>query len=123
MFIWDATPNQFSKSKTMGDGNDSPNDTITNGNNETFRVMATTPNGDTIKIDSDQLIVSIGREPNTHSLDLEKTGVTVNEEGFVKVDEYLETTKKGVFAIGDVVGKYQFKHSANLELNTHTTTS
>ena len=110
-----CNPQSVFKIKINGDGNDSPNDTITNGNNETFRVMATTPNGDTIKIDSDQLIVSIGREPNTRSLDLEKTGVTVNGKGFVKVDEYLETTKKGVFAIGDVVGKYQFKHSANLE--------
>jgi mycothione reductase len=109
-------PQSVSKVKNNGDdGNDGPNNAITNCNDETFRVMATTPDGDTIKIDSDQLIVSIGREPNTHSLDLEKTGVTVNEGGFVKVDEYLETTKKGVFAIGDVVGKYQFKHSANLE--------
>ncbi len=108
-------PQSVLKVKNNCDGNDGPNDAITNGNDETFRVLATTPDGDTIKIDSDSLIVSIGREPNTHSLDLEKTGVTVNEGGFVKVDEYLETAKKGVFAIGDVVGKYQFKHSANLE--------
>jgi dihydrolipoamide dehydrogenase len=108
-------PQTVFKIKNNGNGNDSPNDTITNGNNEVFRVMATTPDGNTIKVDSDQLIVSTGREPNTHSLDLEKTGVIVNEDGFIKVDEFLETTNKGVFAIGDAVGRYQFKHSANLE--------
>lgn len=108
-------PQTVIKVKINGEGNDKFIDTITNYNNEAFRVMATTPEGNTIEIDSDQLIVSIGREPNTKSLDLEKTGVNVNEEGFIKVDEYLETTRKGVFAIGDVVGRYQFKHSANLE--------
>ena len=117
-----CNPQSVFKIKINDGGNDKFKDTITNYNNEAFRVMATTPNGDTIKIDSDQLIVSIGREPNTRSLG-EKTGVTGNQGGFVKVDEYLETKKKGVFAIGDVVGKYQFKHSETLKLNTHTTTS
>ena len=110
-----CNPQSVFKIKSNVYGNDNPNNTITNIDNGTFRVMATTPDGDTINIDSDQLIVSTGREPNTHSLDLEKTGVTVNGKGFIKVDEYLETTKKGIFAVGDAVGKYQFKHSANLE--------
>jgi mycothione reductase len=108
-------PQTVFKVKVNGDGNDKFKDTVTNYNKETFRVMAATPDGNTIEIDSDQLIVSTGREPNTKSLDLEKTGVMVNEGGFIKVDEYIETTRKGVFAIGDVVGRYQFKHSANLE--------
>jgi dihydrolipoamide dehydrogenase len=108
-------PQTVFKFKSNGNGNDKFKDTITNYNNEAFRVMAATPEGNIIEIDSDQLIVSTGREPNTKSLDLEKTGVMINEEGFIKVDEYLETTRKGVFAIGDVVGRYQFKHSANLE--------
>jgi dihydrolipoamide dehydrogenase len=48
-------------------------------------------------------------------LDLEKTGVKVDEKGFIIVDQYLETSTPGIFAIGDVVGKYQFKHNANHE--------
>jgi dihydrolipoamide dehydrogenase len=109
-----CNPQTVSKIKSNGGGSNTHNGII-NGNNDTFRVMATSPDGNTIEVDSDQLIVSIGREPNAPSLDLEKTGVTVNEKGFIKVDQYLETTNKGVFAIGDAVGKYQFKHSANLE--------
>lgn len=80
-----------------------------------FQVMATKDDGTIIRVDSDQLIVSTGREPNSSILKLEKTGVQVNDQGFIKVDEYLETTMAGIFAIGDVVGRYQFKHNANLE--------
>jgi mycothione reductase len=53
--------------------------------------------------------------PNSPSLDLQRTGVKVNEKGFVIVDEYLETNVKGIFALGDVVGHFQFKHNANHE--------
>jgi mycothione reductase len=68
-----------------------------------------------IELDSDQLLVAVGRVPNTNSLDLEKTGVKLDEKGFIIVDEYLETNVKGIFALGDIVGRYQFKHSANHE--------
>ncbi len=82
---------------------------------ETFHIIAKNTDGDTIKVESDQLIIATGRIPNTSFLNLEKTGVKVNEKGFIIVDEYLETTKKGIFALGDVVGRYQFKHNSNLE--------
>jgi mycothione reductase len=82
---------------------------------ETFHIIAKNADGETIKVESDQLIVATGRIPNTPFLNLEKTGVKVNEKGFIMVDEYLETTKKGIFALGDVVGRYQFKHNSNLE--------
>ena len=39
----------------------------------------------------------------------------IDEKGFVKVDPYLETTQKGVYALGDCVGNYLFRHSANFE--------
>ena len=82
---------------------------------ESFHIIAKNADGETIKVESDQLIVATGRIPNTPFLNLEKTGVKVNEKGFIMVDEYLETTKKGIFALGDVVGRYQFKHNSNLE--------
>jgi dihydrolipoamide dehydrogenase len=82
----------------------------------TFQVTAKKRNEESIvQVDSDQLIVSTGRVPNINRLSLDKTGVEVNESGFIKVDKYLETTTPGIFAIGDVVGRYQFKHNANLE--------
>ena len=43
------------------------------------------------------------------------TGVEIDQRGFVKTDEYLETSVPGIWALGDIVGKYLLKHSANLE--------
>jgi dihydrolipoamide dehydrogenase len=37
------------------------------------------------------------------------------DESFIITDEYLETSVKGIFALGDAVGKYQFKHNTNYE--------
>jgi mycothione reductase len=84
-------------------------------NKSIFHIVAKNKMGKLLELDSDQVLVSAGRVPNTHSLDLETTGVNINEKGFIMVNEYLETTMKGIFALGDVVGRYQFKHNANLE--------
>lgn len=63
----------------------------------------------------DVLLLATGRRPNTDVLDVEKTDVKTDENGFVIVDKYMQTSQKGIWALGDVVGKYQFKHCANLE--------
>src|SRR5574341_2110557 len=63
----------------------------------------------------DTLLVATGRKPNTDILNVKATNVEVNERGFVKVNEYLETSVPGIWAIGDIAGVYMFKHSANLE--------
>jgi len=64
---------------------------------------------------SDRILVAAGRIPNSDRLDLDKTGVRVDGRGFVVTDEYLETNVKGIYALGDAVGHYLFRHSANLE--------
>ena len=69
----------------------------------------------TKKIISDLLLVAAGRIPNTDLLDVKKTNVETNEKGFIKTNEYLETTAKNIWALGDIAGKFLFKHSANLE--------
>jgi mycothione reductase len=86
-----------------------------NNDEKRFYVIAKNKEGKSIELESDQLLVSIGRIPNTDLLDLDKTRVKVNENGFIVVNEYLETTAKGIFALGDIVGRYQFKHNSNLE--------
>lgn len=50
----------------------------------------------------DQVLVAIGRQPNTASLGLDKTNVAVDEQGFIVASDYLETTQTGIYAIGDV---------------------
>jgi dihydrolipoamide dehydrogenase len=87
-----------------------------NSDERLFRILAKNKtSGKTIEVDSDQLVVGTGREVNSSILNLEKTGVYVDKYGFIIVDENLETTTPGIFALGDVVGKYQFKQSATLE--------
>lgn len=51
----------------------------------------------------DQVIWAIGRQPTTDKINIAATGVELNEEGFVKVDEYQNTTAKGVYAVGDII--------------------
>jgi dihydrolipoamide dehydrogenase len=58
----------------------------------------------------DQLIVSIGRAPNTVGIGLEATGVNVDDRGFIVVDEFLRTNVPGVFAAGDVVDTPALAH-------------
>lgn len=66
-------------------------------------------------LESDQLLVAAGRSPNSDLLEVEKTGVKTDGKGFIMTDEYLETSVKGIYALGDAVGHYLFRHSANLE--------
>ena len=66
-------------------------------------------------IETDALLIAVGRVPNTDTLDVAKTGIDVDEAGYVKADEYLETSAPGIWALGDIVGRYLLKHSANLE--------
>ncbi|MTW38269.1 FAD-dependent oxidoreductase, partial [Streptococcus pneumoniae] len=51
-----------------------------------------------------QVIWAIGRRPNVDSLELEKAGVTLNQRGFIQVDEYQNTVVDGIYALGDVTG-------------------
>ena len=52
-----------------------------------------------------QVIWAIGRRPNVDGLELEKAGVTLNERGFIQVDEYQNTVVDGIYALGDVTGE------------------
>jgi pyruvate/2-oxoglutarate dehydrogenase complex dihydrolipoamide dehydrogenase (E3) component len=56
------------------------------------------------------LLVATGRTPNTRDLDLEKAGVRVDEKGFIVVNERLETSAPGIWAMGDVNGGPAFTH-------------
>ncbi|AMP88415.1 mercuric reductase [Legionella pneumophila] len=56
------------------------------------------------------ILVAVGRIANTAGLHLDKTGVELDERGFIKVNEYLETTAAGIWALGDVKGGAQFTH-------------
>ena len=61
------------------------------------------------------MLVATGRIPNTDILDVAKTNVEIDDKEFIKTNQYLETTSKNIWALGDIAGKFLFKHSANLE--------
>jgi mycothione reductase len=62
-----------------------------------------------------RILVAVGRRSNADLLEVENTGVEVDKRGFIRVDEYLETTKKNIFAVGDSNGQQMFTHVANVE--------
>jgi mycothione reductase len=84
-------------------------------NNLTFHLVAKNSAGKSIEICSDQLLIAVGRVPNSDTLGLEESGVKTNKKGFIITDRYLETNVKGIFALGDAIGRYLFKHNAKHE--------
>ncbi len=61
------------------------------------------------------LLVVSGVNPNTGNLQAEAGGIRLDDRGFIQVNEHLETAAAGVYALGDCVGRYLFRHSVNLE--------
>jgi pyruvate/2-oxoglutarate dehydrogenase complex dihydrolipoamide dehydrogenase (E3) component len=61
-------------------------------------------------LEGTHLLAAAGRIPNTENIGLELAGVEVTPRGFIKVNERLETTARGVWAIGEVAGSAQFTH-------------
>ena len=70
--------------------------------------VAILDNGD--KIEFDALLLAIGRVGNTHNLGLENVGLAANDNGFLAVDEFLQTECPTIYACGDIIGGYQFTH-------------
>ncbi|MCI0503823.1 dihydrolipoyl dehydrogenase [Candidatus Micrarchaeota archaeon] len=66
-------------------------------------------------VEGTDLLIATGRVPNSDILQVEKSGIKTNKHGYIETDEYMETNVPGVWAFGDIAGKYLFKHSANLE--------
>lgn len=61
----------------------------------------------------DQVLIAVGRNPNTDNLGLEEVGIELLGGGFIKVNEYLQTRKGNVWAIGDVTNYPQLAHTAS----------
>ncbi len=67
--------------------------------------------GDPDVVGSD-ILLAVGRRPNTDDLGLERAGVETDERGYVKVDDRLATTVEGIWALGDCNGRGAFTHTA-----------
>lgn len=69
------------------------------------------------KHQSDALLYATGRVSNADTLALENTTITLNDRGYIKRDEFFETTAKGVYVVGDAAGEYMLQHAAAYEVN------
>lgn len=58
-------------------------------------------------VETDSVIWAIGRTPSTDNINLEAAGVEANEWGYIPVDEHHETNVKGIYALGDIIGKIE----------------
>jgi len=67
-------------------------------------------NGAEKHLDGTHLLIAAGRVPNTKDIGLELAGVELTENGYIKVNERLETTAPDVWAVGEVAGSPQFTH-------------
>jgi mycothione reductase len=67
------------------------------------------------KYTASSILIAVGRRSNADILKVEKTGVEVNERGWIRVNEFLETNKKNIYAVGDANGQQMFTHVANRE--------
>ena len=64
------------------------------------------------RVTGSQVLIAVGRVPNTDDLGLEKAGVEIDHAGFIKVDDELRTNVSGIWALGDCNGKGAFTHTA-----------
>lgn len=79
------------------------------------KVAVTDRSGKVFELEADTLLIATGLQPNTDLLGLEKTKMELDEKGYVKTDEFLATTQDGAWALGDIIGRYPFRHTANRE--------
>jgi pyruvate/2-oxoglutarate dehydrogenase complex dihydrolipoamide dehydrogenase (E3) component len=79
------------------------------------------PNGVAVGLDCSEgepktvgshLLLAVGRRPNTDDLGLEKTGIETDERGYIQVNDRLETSVPGIWALGDCNGRGAFTHTA-----------
>jgi len=71
--------------------------------------------GKELEFKAEKILIAAGRKSNADLLKVENTGVETDERGYIKVNEFLETSKRNIWAFGDAIGKYMFKHVANEE--------
>ena len=69
----------------------------------------------TYEFTADEVMLAAGVRSNSDLLKPEKTGVETDKQGWITVNEHLETTKPGIWALGDALGKHMFRHTANYE--------
>ena len=80
-----------------------------------FHIRIAHADGRQFERDSEALFFCIGRVPNSDDIGIENTDLKPNARGYVETDDRLRTPVEGVYAMGDIAGRYMFTHAANFE--------
>jgi len=71
--------------------------------------------GNVHQFEADEILLAAGRRSNSDLFSPEKSGIKTDQSGWIMVNEFLETSKKDIWAMGDAIGKHMFRHTANYE--------
>jgi dihydrolipoamide dehydrogenase len=71
--------------------------------------------GEIKEYSAEKILLAVGRRSNADTLQVEKTGVQLDQRGFIKVNGYMQTSHRHIFAVGDANGQQMFTHIANRE--------
>jgi len=71
--------------------------------------------GETVKLEFDQVLLAIGRKPNVEGFGLEELSMPLSESGTININDFMQTAYPNIFACGDVAGPYQFTHMASYQ--------
>ncbi|MBY6035795.1 FAD-dependent oxidoreductase [Fictibacillus nanhaiensis] len=74
--------------------------------------------GEVIVLEVDEMLMAVGRKPNSDQLELKRAGVEQDKRGYIPTNEKLQTNIPHIYAIGDINGKYPFTHVAGEEGKT-----
>ncbi|HEX3865134.1 MAG TPA: dihydrolipoyl dehydrogenase [Gemmatimonadaceae bacterium] len=77
--------------------------------------MSIDTGGEKKELKADIVLVATGRAPNVENVGLKEAGVQLTDRGFIKINERMETTAKGIYAIGDVAGPPMLAHKGERE--------
>jgi dihydrolipoamide dehydrogenase len=102
-------------SKRMGVHTNALAEEVKKGEHGVVVVTKDTNTGKRREFAAQRIMMAVGRRSNADILKVDNTGVETDRKGFIKVNEYLETNRKGIFAIGDANGQQMFRHMANRE--------
>jgi len=102
-------------SKRMGVHTDTLAEEVKEGEHGVLVITKDTNTGKRREFTAQRIMMAVGRGSNADIMKVENTGIETDRRGFIKVNEYLETNQKGIFAIGDANGQQMFRHMANRE--------
>ena len=83
--------------------------------NSSVSVNAEDSNGSNVNFEGDYCLVSVGRKPYTHGLNLSSVGINTNDKGQIEVNDKLQTNIENIYAIGDVIAGPMLAHKAEEE--------